>query len=182
MEHNLRPAQSRFPHPHGELWAWNHPAGSKHQLDNILINSKWVNSLCNCRAYNSIELPDSNRIVSIHLLTSLRSNKKTTCKRPKFNWKKLQNPDTKDEFQLELSNQFEALALDDQPIDLSERYESFKISSKRCGRGSPWQAGNSWLAQVGGSEETTKLKIQRDEAKKRFQLKVSSSQSKVEET
>ena len=70
VEHNLRPAQSRFPHPLGRLWTWNHPAGSKHQLDHILINSKWVNSLRNCRAYNSVELDSDHRIVSIHLLTS----------------------------------------------------------------------------------------------------------------
>lgn len=42
VEHNLRPAQSRFPHPLGRLWTWNHPAGSKHQLDHILINSRIV--------------------------------------------------------------------------------------------------------------------------------------------
>ena len=90
VEHNLRPAQPRFPHPHGRLWTWSHPAGSKHKLDHILINSKWVNSLRNCQAYNSVELNSDHRIVSIHLLTSLRSNKKTRCKRPKFNWKKVE--------------------------------------------------------------------------------------------
>ena len=169
VEHNLCPAQPRFPHPHGRLWTWSHPAGSKHQLDHILINNKRVNSLRNCRAYNSVELDSDHRIVSIHLLTSLRSNKKTRCKRPKFNWKKLRNSDTKDEFQLELSNRFEGLALDDQSIDLSERYASFEstvrdvaeeVLGKQETHGLP-----SWV-----SEETTKLKIQRDEAKKRFQL------------
>ena len=153
MEHNLRPAQLRFPHPHGTLWTWSHPAGLKHQLDHILINSKWVNSLCNCRAYNSVELNSDHRIVSIQfdLLTSLRSNKKTRCKRPKFNWKKLKNPDTKDEFQLELSNRFEGLALDDQSIDLSERYASFgstvrdvaeEVHGKKETRGLP-----SWVSE-----------------------------------
>ena len=168
VEHNLRPAQSRFPHPLGRLWTWNHPAGSKHQLDHILINSEWVNSLRNCRAYNSVELDSDHRIVSIHLLTSLRSNTKTACKRPKFNRKKLQNPASKNEFQLELSNRFKALTLDDQSIDLSE-YESFEFTvrdvveevlGKQGPHGLP-----SWV-----SKETTKIKIQRDEAKKRFQL------------
>ena len=27
VKHKLRPAQSRFPHQHGRLWAWNHPVG-----------------------------------------------------------------------------------------------------------------------------------------------------------
>ena len=169
VEHNLRPAQSRFPHPLGRLWTWNHPAGSKHQLEHILINSKWVNSLRNCRAYNSVELDSDHRIVSIHLLTSLRSNKKTTCKRPKFNWKKLQNPATKNEFQLELSNRFEALTFDDQSIDVSEKYESFESTVRDLAEEVLGKQGThglpSWV-----SEETTKIKIQRDEAKKRFQL------------
>ena len=169
VEHNLRPAQSRFPHPLGRLWTWNHPAGSKHQLDHILINSKWVNSLRNCRAYNSVELDSDHRIVSIHLLASLRSIKKTTCKRPKFNWKKLQNPATKNEFQLELSNRFEALTLDDQSIDLSERYESFESTVRDVAEEVLGKQGTHGLP-IWVSEETTKIKIQRDEAKKRFQL------------
>ena len=47
-------------------------------------------------------------------------------KRPKLNRKKLKNPDTMDEFQLELSSRFEAQALDDQSLDLAERYESMR--------------------------------------------------------
>ena len=43
-EYNLRLAQQRFPQPRGRQWTWMHPAESKHQLDHILINSKWVNS------------------------------------------------------------------------------------------------------------------------------------------
>ena len=69
----------------------------------------------------------------------------------------MKNPDTKDEFQLKLSNWFEGLALDDQSIDLLELYESFEsterdvaevILGKQETHGLP-----SWV-----SEETTKLK------------------------
>ena len=61
-EFQLRPAQMRFPHPRHRLWTWMHPSGSTHQLDHILINNKWKNSLRNCRAYNSVEL-DSDAIL-----------------------------------------------------------------------------------------------------------------------
>ena len=126
--------------------------------------------LANCRAYNTVELDLDHRIVSIRLETSLRSNKKkATCKRPKFNWKKLQDPVTKDEFQLELSNRFQVLSSDENFSDISERYESFEttvrdvadqVLGKQETHGLP-----SWVSQ-----ETTSLKIQRDEAKKRFLL------------
>ena len=107
----LSTAQQRFPQPRGRQWTWMHPAGSKHQLDHILINSKWVNSRRNCRAYTTVELDSDYRIVSILLVTSLRTNKGNPCKRPKFNWRKLQDQRTREKFQLELSNRFQALHL-----------------------------------------------------------------------
>ena len=91
QEHKLRPAQSRFPQPRKRLWTWMHPGGSTHQLDHILINSKWVNSLRNCRAFNSVELDSDHRILSVLLTTSLRTSKGKPCKRSKYNWKKLQD-------------------------------------------------------------------------------------------
>ena len=99
-EFQLRPAQMRFPHPRHRLWTWMHPSGSTHQLDHILINNKWKNSLRNCRAYNSVELDSDHCIVSIRLVCSLRTSRAKPCKRPKFNWKKLQDAATKEQFQL----------------------------------------------------------------------------------
>ena len=113
QEYKLRPAQTRFPQPRNRLWTWMHPGGSTHQLDHILISSKWVNSLRNCRAYNTVELDSDHRILSILLTTSLRTSKGKPCKRPKFDWKKLKDADTKHEFQIELSNRFKELRCDD---------------------------------------------------------------------
>ena len=77
QERKLRPAQTRFPQPRNRVWTWMHPGGSTHQLDPILINSKWVNSLRNCRAYNTVELDSDHRILSVLLTTSLRTSKAT---------------------------------------------------------------------------------------------------------
>ena len=70
QEYNFRLAQQRFPQPRGRQWTWMHPAGSKHQLDHILINSKWVNSLRNHRANNTVEQDSDDRTVTILLVTS----------------------------------------------------------------------------------------------------------------
>ena len=86
-EFQLRSAQMRFPHLRHRLWTWMHPSGSTHQLDHILINNKWKNSLRNCGAYNSVELDSDHRIVGIRLVCSLRTSRAKPCKRPKFNWK-----------------------------------------------------------------------------------------------
>ena len=167
-EHNMRIAQTKFPQPRGRMWTWTHPAGSLHQLDHILINSKWVNSLRNCRAYNSVELDSDHRIVSIMLTTSLRTSNGKPCRRPKFNWKKLQDPSTREEFQLELSNKFEALQNDD-TLTITDRYKNFEttvkeVAEKVVGKCIPCGMP-SWV-----SEATKKLKVERDKAKKKFSI------------
>ena len=61
---NLKIAQSKFQHRPGRLWTWTHPGGARQaQLDHIIINSKWTNSLRNCRAYSSVNLQSDHRIV-----------------------------------------------------------------------------------------------------------------------
>ena len=78
---------------------------------------------------------------------------------------------------LNYPNRFKALTLDDQSIDLSERYESFEFTVRDVAEEVLGKQGThglpSWV-----SEETTKIKIQRDEAKKRFQL-IKSPQARV---
>jgi len=167
-EHNMRIAHTIFPHPRGRTWTWTHPGGSLHQLDHILINSKWVNSLRNCRAYNSVELDSDHRIVSITLKTSLRTSKGKPCKRPKFNWKKLQDPATREEFQLELSNRFNALKTDNTST-ITERYREFEttvkeVAEKVVGKCKPCGMP-SWV-----SEATKKLKVERDQAKIKYSI------------
>ena len=141
----LRPAQMRFPHLRHRLWTWMHPSGSTHQLDHILINNKWKNSLRNCRAYNSVELDSDHRLVSIRLVCSLRTSRAKPCKRPKFNWKKLQDAATKEQFQLELSNRFD-------------------VAEKVVGRCSPCGMP-SWV-----SDRTKQLRTERDVAKRKYLL------------
>ena len=154
----------RFPYPRHRLWTWMQPSGSTHQLDHILINNKWKNSLRNCRAYNSIELDSDHRIVSIRLVCSLRTSRAKPCKRPKFNWKKLQDAATKEQFQLELFNRFDLLQCNNMSTPITERYESFEnavdeVAEKVVGRCSPCGMP-SWV-----SDRTKQLRTERDVAK-----------------
>ena len=83
-EHKLRPAQMKFPQSKCRQWTWMHLAGSKHQLDHILINSKWSNSLRNCRAYNTVELDSEHQIASILLICNPRTTRGKPFSRPKL--------------------------------------------------------------------------------------------------
>ena len=47
----MRIASTFKPHKPTHQWTWQHPNGSKAQLDHILIKGKWINSLRDCRSY-----------------------------------------------------------------------------------------------------------------------------------
>ena len=139
-EQTFRPAQMKFSQPKCRQWTWMHPTGSKHQLDHILINSNWSNSLRNYRAYNTVKLDSDHRIVSILLLCSLRTTKGKPFSRPKFNWRKPQDAATREQFQIELSNRFVALQCNDTSAPITERYKEFEHAvSEVAGRESCWQ-------------------------------------------
>ena len=168
----------RFPHPRHRLWTWMHPSGSTHQLDHILINNKWKNSLRNCRAYNSVELDSDHRIVSIRLVCSLRISRAKQCKRPKFNWKKLQDAATKEQFQLELSNRFDVLQCNNMSTPIMERYESFEnaveeVAEEVVGKCSPCGMP-SWV-----SKRAKQLRTERDVAKRKYLLSKSKQSREI---
>lgn len=86
---NMRPTQARFPHPKSRIWTWQHPsnrdkdAGNRAQLDHILINGKWINSVENTRAYSTVECGSDHRIVSARIKIKLRVERQNRCIRIK---------------------------------------------------------------------------------------------------
>ena len=107
--YKLRPVSTKFPHRPGRIWTWEHPNGARAQLDHILIRGKWINSIKNCRAYNTINIDSDHRIVCADFRLSLRTQKLDKNKRVKYNWDLLDNNIKRNEFDIELRNRFEAL-------------------------------------------------------------------------
>ena len=71
-EFNLSAVNTQFMNNQNKLWTYQHPTGTKAQLDYILIRKKWVNSVRNCRAYSSFSSVLSDHIiVSAHISLSL---------------------------------------------------------------------------------------------------------------
>ena len=73
---NMRIATTRKPHPNRQKWSGQYPNGSKTQLDHVILRRKWINSLQNCRCYNTVEIDSDHCIVTANLKFSLRTNKK----------------------------------------------------------------------------------------------------------
>ncbi|CAF1118890.1 unnamed protein product [Didymodactylos carnosus] len=73
---DMREIQSKFRHRQGRLWTWRHTSGQTAQLDHILVNSKWRNSIRNCRAYNTMNVDSDHRVVCYKFKLRLRATKK----------------------------------------------------------------------------------------------------------
>ena len=101
--HDLLVAQSFFPHRRGRIWTWTHTGGSRAQLDHILINRKWANSLENCRAYSSVDIASDHRILCARIKVSLRTWHSIKPP-PKINWCALADPSIQEQFDSELKN------------------------------------------------------------------------------
>ena len=66
------------------------PNGFKLQIDFLIINKKWKNSVKNCREYNSfISLASDHHIISADIRLCLRANTKKLCNNKPYDWTRL---------------------------------------------------------------------------------------------
>ena len=102
-------------------WSFEDPKGERYQLDYILINSKWKNSIMNVEPYSSFaSVGSDHRIVTIKLRLSLRVPK-TPPPKTRYDWKLLKHDEElRSNFTLELRNKYNELF--DENSDATEQY------------------------------------------------------------
>ena len=112
QQHRLVICNTRFQKPQQKMWTYEDPKRSKHQIDYILWRKKWINSVKNCQAYNTMSAVGSDhRIVTCFAKISYRINKKPASDPlSKVDWKVLtRSPDLRYEYAVEVTNRYEAL-------------------------------------------------------------------------
>ena len=110
---NMCIATTRKPHPNRHKWSWQQPNGNKAQKNHILLKGKWINSLRNCRCYKTVELDSDHRILTASIKFSFRTTKKIS-NIPIYDHKAvIYNNAVQNNFQLELSNRFQHLQIDE---------------------------------------------------------------------
>ena len=96
--------------------------GTKSQLDYILINKKWKNSIKNVEAYSSFASICSNhRIISARLKLSLRKVK-TPAQKKLYNWSALSNnEELQHQYTIQIRNRYAELCIEGE--DITEKYD-----------------------------------------------------------
>ena len=125
-ENSLIITNTTFQKRPGKLWTYlSDMNGLKSQIDFILINRKWKNSIKNVEAYSTFaSIGSDHRVVSAKVKLSLR-----TCKTPPrktaFDWNVLRsNSDLQQLYTIKVLNRYEQLC-DESENDITENYQNF---------------------------------------------------------
>ena len=123
---------TRFQKRRGKLWTHTYPNGDRAQLDYMMINKKWINSVQNCEAYHSLEgISTDHRIVSLRIKLSLRANKKKSYTKITYNWEHLiNNEDLQNQFSTSLRNRYKILQHEDTNESANNAYQNFVKTHK----------------------------------------------------
>ena len=169
----LRQVQLRFPQPCRRQWTWKHPHESKAHLDYILVNTKWVTSITNCRAFDSVELDSDHRIVSANFRIRFRKFKQTPSDRVKYDWNKaIESQEIHQQYQLELENCFDVLSYDDGDSGTLQKLIAKIIAeaAKKVIENPPKCGSQKWV-----SDATMMLVPKRDNTKRRYHQRKSTA-------
>ena len=124
QETNLEVTNGRFQKKKGKMWTYvSDMSGTKSQIDYILVNKKWRNSIHDCRAYNTFSsIGSDHRIVSAKVKLSLR--KRTTPPTGNnYDWSALKNTNLSFQYTISVCNRFNALSQEGE--NATEAYRNF---------------------------------------------------------
>ena len=117
QENGLIVTITSFQKKEGKLWTFiSDMSGHKSQVDFILVNKKWKNSVKNCETYNSFSsMGSDHRIVTAKVKLSLR-----TCwappRKPNYDWSLIRDVAICNLYNLSIQNRCEALCQEDESI------------------------------------------------------------------
>ena len=89
-------------------------SGTKTQVDCILVNKKWKNSIHNCEAYNTLgSIGSDHRIVCAKVKIILRKKKAPNLKE-NYDWSALKCKDLQQRYSIEIKNKYQSLCLENE--------------------------------------------------------------------
>lgn len=120
---------SVFPHKLCHKVTWLSPDGkTQNQIDHFAISQMWRRSLLDVRNRRGADCGSDHHLViaEVRLKIAATGHQDANCRQKRFNIRKLQNPDIRKEFVLELKNRYSQLEEEDQ----SEEEASTQVERK----------------------------------------------------
>jgi hypothetical protein len=125
-DYQLEAVNTQFKKRRGKLWTWKSPHDTHHQIDYILVRSKWRKSVTNCEAYGSFSpIYSDHRIVTANLSLKLRATRQRgQTVTVNYVWGELStNTDLQKSYAIEVRNRFQALQVEGDDSDKPPEYK-----------------------------------------------------------
>ena len=131
-EANLVITNTIFQKKPGKLWSYiSDMSDVKSQVDYILVNRKWRNSVKNVEAYNSFSsIGSDHRVINAKIKLSLRVSK--TPPKTRYDWSALRCKDLQQRYTVKIRNKYTELCTE--TISATERYDHLIQANKEAAK------------------------------------------------
>jgi len=140
-----------FPHQNIHEYTWTSPDGKTHnQIDHILIDRRWHSSELDVRSFRQAVCDTDNYLVIAKVRERLAVGKQATQRfdRQRFNLRDLNEPEVREQYQIEITNKFAALENMNENENINRTWKNIKeniltsaqesLVLHECKQNKPW--------------------------------------------
>jgi len=118
-----------FPHRNIHKYTWTSPNGKIHnQIDHELIDRRWQSSVLDVRSFRGAECDTDRYLVIAKVRERLTVGKQAALRfyRQRFNLRKLNEPEVREKYQIEITKRFAGLKNLNDDEDVNRIWENIK--------------------------------------------------------
>jgi len=126
---NLVVMSTMFPHRNIHKYTWTSPDGKTHnQIDHVLIDRRWHSSVLDVRGFRGANCDTDHHLVIAKVKERLAVGKQGAQRfdRQRFNSRKLNEPEVREQYQIEITNMFAALENSNDYEKVDRTWENIK--------------------------------------------------------
>jgi len=164
---NLVVKSTTFPHRNIHKYTWTSPDGkTRNQIDHVLIDRRWHLSVLDVGGFRGADCDTDHYLVIAKVGERLAAGKQATQRfdRQRFNSRKLNEPEVREKYQIEITNRFAALEnLNDNVNRTWENIkENIQTSAKECVGLHEFKQNKPWFGEecLGFLEQKKRAKMQ----------------------